>query len=584
DAKPVHSDGVPQEHRFESVADVDWVYFNTVEGEQYLVDAQGVNTDDVNLSIRLYTDCNSAMMPITNPSFSPSVRSQFRAPQTGRIYVRLENANKLVESMHSYRVSVRNLSASAQPGLLILVAGRLRTGDPLQSNINQIAIDTYNLFLEQGYEDKDIYLISADVLRNQDAPADVAEVRDAITTWAPSQGAGIERPVTIYMVDHGDADKFYLDGVRGQVITPDDLDSWLTELETARPGVRINIFYEACFSGSFIQEPQSISKAGRVIATSTTGQNLAYASRTGAKFSDLFLSGLRQGNSLLLSFENAAEPIRRNFLRQEPWLDDNGNGIPNDPGDGQEAARRGFNFAGTLSDTPLYDEQWPPYILPGEMTLSEISPGSPIRRIQAKVLFDLQHGDSIKDVWVEIYPPSFEPPANSREMVRSPLAACPLQAIGNDQFEAQCDGFTEFGEYQVIVYASSNGGLVAQPRGLKITLPEPATDKLYLPLVWGQTLQREFGQDSITSQPALPYTAVTDANGRYILDNLPAGSYVVVPNHSTYRLEPAFVNVTVAENQEINFSALLHFLTPTATGTPTATRTPMATGTPMATP
>ncbi|MFM7582931.1 MAG: hypothetical protein ACKO9F_09500, partial [Caldilinea sp.] len=27
DAKPVHSDGVPQEHRFESVADVDWVYF-----------------------------------------------------------------------------------------------------------------------------------------------------------------------------------------------------------------------------------------------------------------------------------------------------------------------------------------------------------------------------------------------------------------------------------------------------------------------------------------------------------------------------------------------------------------------------
>ena len=350
DARPVHSDGVPQEHRFESIADVDWVYFDMVEGEQYLVDAQGVDTDDIDLSIRLYTDCNSAMMPITNPSFSPAVRYQFRAPKTGRIYVRLENDNKVAEGMQSYRVSVRNLSTSTQPGLLILVAGRLRTGDPLQSNINQIATDTYNLFLERGYEHKDIYLIAADFLPNRDAPADIVEVRNAITTWAREQGAGSARPVTIYMVDHGDTDKFYLDGVRGQIITPGDLDSWLTALETARPGVRINIFYEACFSGSFIQPPQSISKAGRVIATSTTGQNLAYASRTGAEFSDLFLSGLRQGNSLLVSFENAAEPIGRNFLLQEPWLDDNGNGIPNDPGDGQEAARRGFNFADTLSD------------------------------------------------------------------------------------------------------------------------------------------------------------------------------------------------------------------------------------------
>ncbi|MFM7582871.1 MAG: carboxypeptidase-like regulatory domain-containing protein, partial [Caldilinea sp.] len=319
-----------------------------------------------------------------------------------------------------------------------------------------------------------------------------------------------------------------------------------------------------------------------MIATSTTGQNLAYASRTGAEFSDLFLSGLRQGNSLLVSFENASEPIRRNFLLQEPWLDDNGNGIPNDPGDGQEAARRGFNFAGTLNDTPLYVKQWPPYIAPGKITHSEISLGSSIRRIRAEVLLDRQYGDSVKDVWVEIYPPSFEPPANSTEMVRSPLAACPLRDIGNNQFEAQCDGFTEFGEYQVIVYASSNGGLVAQPRGLKITLQEPATDELYLPLVWRHTLQRESEQNSTTAQPALFYSAVTDANGRYALSNLPAGRYVVVLNHPTYRPEPSFVDITLSCNQELHIAASLLSLTPapTSTVTGTPTHTPTATAVP----
>ena len=488
-ANAISPNGLQQVHLFESVADIDWAFFDVVAGEQYLVEARGVDTEALDISLRLFDECDSALTPIENPSFSPFVRYQIAAPSTGRIYVRLQNDSiearererAGVTENPSYRLSVRHLNATPQRGLLILVAGRLRIGDELQTNIEAVAQNVYTLFRERGYEDDDIYFISARPLADRDAAADVNEFYKAITTWAVEQGAGVERPLTLYLVDHGDEDVFYLDGVRGQLVTPVDLDSWLTELETIRPGIRINVFYEACFSGSFIQNPNSISKPGRVIITSTSGQNLAYASRGGAVFSDLFITGLRQGSSLLTSFQNAAEPITRNFLVQRPWLDDNGNGIPNDPGDGQEAARRGFNFAGTLDNggVPQYIEQWPPYISAVRLTElaaladavdvpSEVD--SKVRRIWAKVLIDEKYGDRVKDVWVEIFPPSFVPPENSTEMVRSPMAPCSLIARGNNEYEAQCSPFDEVGTYQVIFYALSNNGLLGQPKTLNISV------------------------------------------------------------------------------------------------------------------
>ena len=467
-AQPVGADGVPQIHQFENVADVDWARVEVTANEQYLIEAQGLDDSPVDITLQIYATCANQSAPPSNPSFSPAVRVQFKAPTTGVLYLRLQNDTVDVTANQPYRLTVRRLTATTQTGLLILVAGRLKVGDLLQSNIDTVAQNVYALFRARGYTDDDIYLMAASNLPNRDATADLNALYTAITDWTVQRGAGSNRPVTLYLIDHGDEDKFYLDGVRGQVLKPSDLDAWLSVLEATRPDVRINVFYEACFSGSFIQAPQSISKPGRVIVTSTTGQSLAYASRNGAEFSDLFLTGLRQGSSLFNSFQNAAGPVQRNFLLQQPWLDDNGNGIPNDPGDGQEAARRGFNFAGTLdnSETPQYIAQWPPYIKQAAVT--ELAATTVNRRIKAEVLIDKQFGDTIKDVWAEIYPPSFVPPTTSTEMVRSPLPPCPLIDIGNNEYAAQCSGFSESGDYRVIIYALSNQGLLSQPVALMV--------------------------------------------------------------------------------------------------------------------
>ena len=74
---------------------------------------------------------------------------------------------------------------------------------------------------------------------------------------------------------------------------------------------------------------------------------------------DLFLNALDQNNSLYLAFQTARWSAESASAQaQTPWLDDNGNGIPNETVDGLEAQRRGFGMSGTLSS-----DTWQPYIV-----------------------------------------------------------------------------------------------------------------------------------------------------------------------------------------------------------------------------
>ena len=481
-AHPIATDGIIQTHHFQTATDVDWAYFEAEKGTAYLIEARPPLTSTVDITLQLYDTCSSEDGPPQNPDFSPSLRVQFIAPADGRYYIRTQNETLGAADNQPYDLSVRNLDKAGQPGLVILVAGRLTGDDALQANIYNVTDQVFQLFRSRGVEAADIYYIAPEMRPNVDILADVASLQNAITEWAVQHGAGADRAVTLYMMDHGDPDVFYLDDVRGQTVSPAQLGGWLTELEAAAPGVRINVFYEACYSGSFIQKPGSISAPGRVIMTSTAGSSLAYASKSGAEFSDLFLTGLRQGNSLYASFQNAAEAVRSLYLLQDPWLDDDGDGVANSSGDGTEAAKRGFYNAGTLPGSdpvPTFIREYPPYIR--SVTISKVTaaqaragdggdaPVESIRAIRAEILIDKTYGDGMKEVWVLIYPPSYRAPADSPVMLQPPIAPCALADVGNNQYRGQCAGFDETGAYQVIVSARSKHELVAQPRAETVT-------------------------------------------------------------------------------------------------------------------
>ena len=279
-----------------------------------------------------------------------------------------------------------------------------------------------------------------------DASSTPTDLEQAITTWAVDK-MGPERSFTLYLMDHGDYDRFYLDGSAHEV-TPDELDGWLDALESAAPGVTVNVIVEACHSGSFIDLLQSVSQPGRLVIASAGAWGRAYASDTGAVFSDHFLSALGRGMSLYASFQEAEWAACTVHPDQTPWLDDDGDGFPNEAEDGGEASGRGFAFAGTVTEV-----QWPPYVASAGVSES------------GAITAEVRDDGSLSQVWAAVYPPSYTPPSPGAEMVQDDLPTVTLAHQSGDLYTADYD-FAEAGPYRVVVYAVDDEGIIGRPQSL----------------------------------------------------------------------------------------------------------------------
>jgi len=469
-AQPILTDGTVQFHTFHDQADTDWATFDAISDTTYLIEAQIPAGSPADVVLELYDQCDALPLDGQGYTFSPGVRLEFQAPASGPFYLKWLNDQPSVYGPDvAYHLSVRALGDEPTPGALVLVAGRLKENDSLQDNIHYVTDAVYQLFLAHGYDDSRIYYLATDTgLDGVDALATEAALESAITTWAQDK-VGPDRPFTLYMMDHGNYDKFYLDNPRGERVRPEEVDGWLTQLEAAAPGVKVNVIVEACKSGSFIDLPQTVSEPGRVVIASTGAWKSAWPSDEGAIFSDHFIAALEQGASLYAGFQTAQWAVWSVHCDQQtPWLDDNGDGIA-DEEDGQEAARRGFAFAGTLAG-----EEWPPYIVqaPGP---TEVERGQGV--IQAKVLDDDEEG--VKRVWAVIYPPSYQPPEPGEEMPQETLPTIVLLDQGNDWYGATYTGFDEMGVYRVVIYAEDGDGLEARPLAIEVRTGWA----VYLPLV-----------------------------------------------------------------------------------------------------
>jgi len=266
-----------------------------------------------------------------------------------------------------------------------------------------------------------------------------------------------DRPFTLYLMDHGSYDRFYLDWPRGETVTPGQIDGWLTILADACPGAPINVIVEACHSGSFIDLFQTVSKPGRVVIASTSAAALAWASAEGAIFSDALTAALGRDETLYAGFRVAADAARIAHGDQIAWLDDNGNGIPNEPADGAAAQRRGFTYPGTFCvPGKSCAEPWPPHIWQARGP-DTVAQGQGV--IQAHVLDDA----AVHRVWAVIYPPSYQPPPPGDELGKEALPTLVLNDLGNGWYGATYTGFGEVGLYRVVVYAEDNDRLEARP-------------------------------------------------------------------------------------------------------------------------
>ncbi len=468
EARPISADGVVQTHSFGVAGDNDWVYFAATAGVTYLVEARTAPESRADVDLEVYSGCSGVPGAGQGYAFTPDIRLEFKAPADGPLYLKLvNNAPDIFGGDVTYQLSVRALGQTAQPGALILVAGRIKTNDPLQANIHHVSQAVYDLFQSQGYDDERIYYLSTDrSLPGVDGLPSAAVLQSAITTWAADK-VGNDRALTLYIVDHGVQERIYLDKPRGEWVAPEQIDGWLEQLERARTDVKVNVIVEACYSGSFIENPQSLSGPGRVVVTSTSANRLAFASDAGALFSDHFVAGLGEGKSIFNSFEAATWATRAVRPWQTPWLDSDGDGIPNSGNDASIAAQRGFAYAGTLSG-----EGWPPYIE------SALLP-SPVNGEKATIQASVRDDVSVKRVWAVVYAPSYIAPTDGEELVKEVLPTLVLLPQGQNSFAATYTGFDEKGLYRIVIYAEDDEGLEARPLALEIS----TGGQLFLPAI-----------------------------------------------------------------------------------------------------
>jgi hypothetical protein len=467
-AHPMDVNGALQEHTFHVAGDTDWVRFEASQNTPYRIEVQVPINSPADVNLSLYPACDLGPTDEFKESFTPGVRLDFTPPTSGWVYLRLsDNDPSVAGSEAGYQLSVRELQPDAQNGAVVLLAGRLKVQDVLQPNIHYVTNTAYNLYKQLGYSDEEIEYLAVDpALPGSDQGATVANLQEAITTWAVDK-VGAEQPLIIYLMDHGDVDQLFVDEVNQQHISPEELDAWLDQLEAAVPNIKITVIIEACYSGSFIDGFQSISKPGRVIITSTNAQSVAFASANGARFSDQFLASLSQGYGICMSFRNAQDAVQQISTLQQPWIDANGNQVPNDASD-CEAADQQVSASGTLPE-----DSWAPYIVMAEGPV-EIT--NQIGTISAQV----RDNESVARVWAVIYPPSYAPPSSGQELVPEDLPSIDLVAEGNEMYSAEYTHFEEQGSYRIGVYAQDESGLLTGPYMLDVHNGQA----IFLPIVF----------------------------------------------------------------------------------------------------
>jgi hypothetical protein len=474
-ASAIPVDGAIQHHTFHDQRDMDWVSFDTISGTTYVVQANSTS-EDVDLMLELYDICDHPIVSDTN-TLGSDAHIVFQASASDTYYVKA--SNYILEASGSdmtYDLSVR---AQAPGGVVLIVAGH-DDGFKLQDNILYAANLAYRTF-RRGSIPKDHirYLSTIDDDRRTDADGDgisdvhassaSANVEAALTNWAVNL-ADSQTPFYLYLIDHGLVDNFKSYG-DNDTITPIELDRWLNVLENST-GTPVSVIYEACHSGSFIDGIDEISAPGRVVIASTGRQNSAYVfPNRGAYFSDAFFTALGQSQDLYTSFQRGLDTLEANPMYwQTPWLDDNGNGIPNDDLDGVLARGRGLsNFASSSERPPVIDQVSPPgSIRDGEGAL------------RARVRDDGELAQVT--VWAIVYPPSFEEPEPLPDGTMPDLDLPLLILSDTDQdgeFVGVYESFTEAGIYRAVTYAEDAEGNLSRPVAVEVQTEWT----VYLPLV-----------------------------------------------------------------------------------------------------
>ncbi|MFC1505414.1 C13 family peptidase, partial [Thermodesulfobacteriota bacterium] len=350
----------------------------------------------------------------------------------------------------------------------IIIAG----GGPYQGNnlwnATQISANfVYRTLTYQGFTKESIYYLTSDtsfdldgngVLDDIDADAVNANLEYAITDWALDA-----ENLVVYLVDHGGDGTFRMSGTES--LSAADLDSWLDLLQGNITG-RVTVIYDACESGSFLSVLSPLSGKERTVITSTSpGESAYFISQGSVSFSNYFWTHIFNGLNIKDAFDLTVEALGYTTTEQNPLLDANGNGIPNEPED-VTLVQNTYIGNGTViyGDAPV---------------IGTVNPEQTINNTSAALLYadSVTDDDGIARVWVTIRPPDFNQGSSDNPVQEMPsIDLMPVDGQPG-RYGATYDSFNIEGTYQVVVYARDRIGNTSIPRLTTVIVNNPLRRK-----------------------------------------------------------------------------------------------------------
>ena len=290
----------------------------------------------------------------------------------------------------------------------------------------------------QGYAADDVYFMSPVAFSDG---VDAAPTREgmayALTEWAGTR----TRDLVLYLVGNDAAEGFRLNAT--ETVDAAEIRGWLDALADRIPG-QTTVICDIEGGGDFAPELTGSGDPDRILVWRPAA---TAAPESPISFSQYLWGRIANGDDLYSAFvfaKNATRYAGAAALR----LDDNGNGIGNEPSDGRSARRfvvgAGIRLAGNA-----------PVI--GAAPADRILQGDAAAEIRAT---DVTTTGDIVRVWAVIEPPD-DSPLSAAE---PPTVELTPSAEG---YAGTWDGFSRYGTYHITIYAEDAAGNVSPPISMR---------------------------------------------------------------------------------------------------------------------
>ncbi|MBN1672442.1 MAG: PKD domain-containing protein [Kiritimatiellae bacterium] len=356
---------------------------------------------------------------------------------------------------------------------VVLVNGGLTNGAQWQK-LDLLARRAYHTFLKRWFDGESVYYMSAaadqdlngDGTNDVDAVPTLENLAFAITNWAGMTYAVTNEvdgsvtwipadKLTVYLM--GEDSEGVLSLNEAETLNAATLDSWLDEYQAAAQPPAI-VVLEFDGSGGFMSDLTPPPDCERItLACTEPAKDCLWSGQGRVSFSGAFLSHIFNGVNLGEAFEGAKKCMRQasGQMRQRAQLDDDGDGLPNAPG---QAWKRFLGSAHkTGADNPLIAHPMPETALKAETN--------------AAVLWaaDITDMDGVSNVWCTVTDPEYD---GAGEL---PQAALTWNSA-ESRYELLYEAFTNLGAYVVTFFAEDNLGELSTPAQSVITHYEDTGD------------------------------------------------------------------------------------------------------------